>query len=277
MEILNYTKIKELKKSGMSYDTTQFETLGKSIIKNLSDTLVISRTIKTITYIDSLFDNNKADFLKMKLSSKDLKESMLILEIILEDCKTKWVEEILQTNYKRILDNQSKIDDVLKNGKKFNSNSNIGEPILELPFGARLFVVEDIDPGLLLSNIKSAFNGKALILDFWATWCAPCLGDLPYSKKLHNEMKDEAIEFVYLCTSQGSDIDTWKSKISDLELGGTHIFVEASIESKLMSLLSLGGFPSYGFINAKGEYKAGAISWMSNLKKDNLLEIMKDN
>ena len=70
MEILKYTKIKELKKSGMSYDTIQFETLGKSIFKNLSDTLVISRTIKTINYIDSLFDNSKADFLKMKLFKK---------------------------------------------------------------------------------------------------------------------------------------------------------------------------------------------------------------
>ena len=136
------------------------------------------------------------------------------------------------------------------------------------------------------ANIKSldgkAFNtatinndGKPFIIDFWATWCIPCISQFPHSKKLSDESKDLPIEFIYLCTSESSDTDKWKTKIAEYKLSGTHIFVEKSIESSLMNIFSASGYPTYIFINRDGEYQPGVLKRPSELNKKELAELLK--
>jgi peroxiredoxin len=35
----------------------------------------------------------------------------------------------------------------------------------------------------------SQFKGKVILLDFWATWCGPCVGELPHLQDLHRALK----------------------------------------------------------------------------------------
>jgi len=39
-------------------------------------------------------------------------------------------------------------------------------------------------------------NGKTYIINFWATWCAPCIKELPYFERIHAEQKDENVEVI---------------------------------------------------------------------------------
>ncbi|MDW5290374.1 TlpA family protein disulfide reductase [Formosa sp. PL04] len=273
-KINEYSNIKAQRDNEIPYDTIRLRELSKSIYPMLKDTIIAFKTAKKINYIDSLFTPNKADLLKLKISSKDPKEKKIVFETTLNTVSTEWCKEVLESNYEESIEEIASIERILKDEKSFTPNKNIGTPIAELPFGAKLYKVDNLKAEELLSNIKTAFNDKALILDFWATWCAPCLGDMPYSKKLHDEFKSEPIEFVYLCTSNGSDIEKWKTKIIELEMGGTHLFIESSIENELMELFSFSGFPSYAFIDKSGNYKAGAIKRMSYLKKEKLKELI---
>lgn len=275
-EVDEYSKLNIRRDSGESYDTVKYNNLRKSINRSLADTIVIARTLKTANYLDSIFNKNKADFLKMKLSSRDPEERALILETLLGHTNTEWVKNILKAKYEETVFTQTKIKEVLKEGESFAPGDNIGEPLMKLPFGADLYIIKQIEPDVLLAKIKSAFKGKDLILDFWATWCAPCLSDLPYSKKLHDQMNGESVEFIYLCTSAGSDIEEWKSKIIELELGGTHLFVDNSTENGLMAMFNFGGFPSYAFINSNGDYNTDAITSMSHLTIKTLKNLMED-
>ncbi|MCK6445323.1 MAG: TlpA family protein disulfide reductase [Planctomycetes bacterium] len=82
------------------------------------------------------------------------------------------------------------------------------------------FEVEFVDA--LTGNKVSTkdLRGKVLVIDFWATWCGPCMREMPRMKELYAKFKDQGVEFlgisldkseaeggkqalIDVCTSQG--------------------------------------------------------------------------
>lgn len=59
--------------------------------------------------------------------------------------------------------------------------SNIGQPIEDFQF----INVRDSN-----THKISDFKGRVILLNFWATYCAPCLKELPYLKKIEDDYRD---------------------------------------------------------------------------------------
>ncbi|MBC8769559.1 TlpA family protein disulfide reductase [Arenibacter sp. BSSL-BM3] len=64
------------------------------------------------------------------------------------------------------------------------------------------------------SKSLAELKGKVIFLNFWATWCPPCIAEMPSIDKLHEEMGDE-VEFVMLSLDQ----DFEKAKAFDKRKG----------------------------------------------------------
>jgi thiol-disulfide isomerase/thioredoxin len=135
-----------------------------------------------------------------------------------------------------------------------------GELIMKMPFGASLYKNHYIKAQELLDNIKTICMGKAVYIDFWATWCRPCLEAMPNNRRLYQETKNLPVEFIYICTDYRATIDNWITKISYLKQPGIHIYVNDEIIRELWKLLQTsGGFPTYLFIDSKGVFRPEAI------------------
>jgi thiol-disulfide isomerase/thioredoxin len=58
----------------------------------------------------------------------------------------------------------------------------------------------------------SALKGKAVIIDFWATWCSPCLKVIPILRKTFNQYKDKGLMVIGFTRVYGSYSDDIQSK-----------------------------------------------------------------
>tara|TARA_B100000900_G_C20293285_1_gene599064 strand:- start:116 stop:607 length:492 start_codon:yes stop_codon:yes gene_type:complete len=51
-------------------------------------------------------------------------------------------------------------------------------------------------------------SDKTYVINFWATWCAPCVKELPYFEKVNKEFKDKNVEVILLSLDFPSQFET---------------------------------------------------------------------
>jgi peroxiredoxin len=67
-------------------------------------------------------------------------------------------------------------------------------------------------PDFTLNNLKgekislSSFNGKVVILNFWATWCPSCIAEMPSLNELYREMKSDGLEIIAVSTDRSPEV-----------------------------------------------------------------------
>lgn len=59
------------------------------------------------------------------------------------------------------------------------------------------------------SFAMSSFRGKVLLVNFWATWCPPCVEELPLLDFFYQENKGKNMQVVGLAVDQPSAVRTW--------------------------------------------------------------------
>ncbi len=119
----------------------------------------------------------------------------------------------------------------------------------------------------LFAAIMEKYKGKVVYVDFWATWCGPCLSGMEKVKPLKEELKDKNIEFVYI-TNQSSPIDTWNKMVPDIT--GQHYRVNSDEWNYFASKFNISGIPHYVLVDKNGTVvndKVYFASSNSELKK----------
>ncbi|MDC7995641.1 TlpA family protein disulfide reductase [Altibacter sp. HG106] len=98
----------------------------------------------------------------------------------------------------------------------------------------------------------SDLRGSYVYIDVWATWCAPCIKQVPYLKELETRYHQKNIIFVSISVDKEALKGTWKKMISDKELGGLQLFADNSFDSDFMNAYAVNSIPRFILIDPDG-------------------------
>lgn len=98
----------------------------------------------------------------------------------------------------------------------------------------------------------SDFRGKNLYIDVWATWCGPCVGEIPYFEKKHQQYKD-AKDLEFISISVDVNRTAWKKKLGEDKPGWRQFIVDKGTKSDLNTKYGINGIPRFMLIDKEGK------------------------
>lgn len=230
------------------------ELLGE-IQNYLNDEFSLLTNRKCAQILDSLFPAPKADLIKMNLIYGDASLQKKLIEVLLPDIKTPWCRKVLDDEYQQLLRVIGKEKEALSAIQPLQEKLSSCQPIGQTSFGARFYRIDSTTAQQFVTQLKNSFKGKALILDFWATWCGWCPATLQISANHQRALRNYPVEFIYLCTSSHSNEEKWKIIVTKYKIPGIHIFVDTKLNQQLLHHFSLPeSVPQIILINSRGEY-----------------------
>ncbi len=111
-------------------------------------------------------------------------------------------------------------------------------------------------PDFSLQDIKgktfslSDFKGKVVYIDVWATWCGPCKAEMPFMKKIQEDLKGKNIAFIGICTWDKQE--SWKKYLEENKLQGTQLFAPDK-EIPFLKEYDIKGIPHFILLDKEGK------------------------
>jgi len=114
-------------------------------------------------------------------------------------------------------------------------------------------------------------KGKYVFIDLWATWCAPCVKELPFLKKLEEEYHGKNIEFVGISLNDQKDHDRWKKLIQKKGLKGIQLLSDKAMESDFAKAYKVFTIPRFIVLDPDGNIVTSNAPFPSDPKLKELL------
>ncbi|MFT4024129.1 MAG: thioredoxin-like domain-containing protein [Flavihumibacter sp.] len=105
-----------------------------------------------------------------------------------------------------------------------------------------------------LNKVITGGSKKLTVLDFWASWCVPCIADYPYLKKTEDLLKDSSIQFISISIDTEEDTGKWIARTKELNIykKRNQYRLENAKNSAVNAYFNLVRIPRYIVIDRKG-------------------------
>jgi thiol-disulfide isomerase/thioredoxin len=120
----------------------------------------------------------------------------------------------------------------------------------------------------------SDFKGKVVYIDFWATWCGPCVAEIPHSKKLKEKFAgNDSIVFMYVSVDNEDNVDGWKSFIRKKGLTGVQLISrDGGKEDRVGERYGLQYIPRFVLVDKNGKVAYGQAPAPSDASSEQLIK-----
>ncbi|UXX78318.1 TlpA family protein disulfide reductase [Reichenbachiella carrageenanivorans] len=195
------------------------------------------------SYIGSRIERGQttATFESIKANTTQLIKTELILELVRKiNIGQKNVEQI----YQGILNLSPDSTTLAGLNDKMNKIRKLNQGMPSPPFAYKDITNQIIS----LTDLR----GKYIYMDIWATWCHPCLKEIPALKTLQERYNDTLIEFVSLSIDANKDFSKWQDMVKNKELKGIQLFADQSWNSIFLKDYIIETIPRFILIDPNG-------------------------
>ncbi|MBD3165159.1 redoxin domain-containing protein [bacterium] len=127
---------------------------------------------------------------------------------------------------------------------------------------------KDAAPGFALKTMDgetvklSDYEGKVVLLNFWATWCPPCKLEIPHFIEMYDELEDDGLVILgVLVSDEPANMERYSKQVGidyPLALGDHDV---ASVYQKLLPQSMRGGIPFSFIIDREGKINAHHVGY----------------
>lgn len=138
------------------------------------------------------------------------------------------------------------------------SKESIKESIINRYDKIKSLIKGQPSPTFTYENFKGGktalkdLEGKYVYIDVWATWCGPCIGEIPYLKELEHQYADKNIEFVSISVDTKDDYGKWRKMVINKDLGGTQLMADNAFNSTFIESYAINAIPRFIIIDPEG-------------------------
>ena len=128
-----------------------------------------------------------------------------------------------------------------------NNNNNQNQQTGSLKIGS-------VPPDFALTDVNgdkislSGLKGKVVLLDFWGTWCAPCIKSIPELKELYSKHQKSGFEILSIASD--NDKAKWKALVDKKGMIWKNVI---DITDKVVELYDIEAFPTLMLIDKNGK------------------------
>ncbi|MEZ5305754.1 MAG: TlpA disulfide reductase family protein [Pyrinomonadaceae bacterium] len=139
-----------------------------------------------------------------------------------------------------------------KNTSVVEAREDKGKPASDFPSAPKAIMETDLQ-ALDGEDFKiSDYEGKVVLVNLWATWCGPCIEEMPYFVKLQEKYGDDGFVMIGLNADEESEALV-KRFVADQKLNYKIGWSTQEVADEFVNISKMPGIPQSLLINRKGE------------------------
>jgi peroxiredoxin len=251
---------KRIKSSRVS---TQLYTLGQILEKLGKPAEALESLEEAVELAERARPEMNETYSRLLLTQNQPQKALdAISDAIKAGTATSAMKDLLKSSYTEVKGTAEGFDayfEELENIVLNNMREELGKEIVDKP--APDFSLEDLEGNkIALSDLK----GKVLVLDFWATWCGPCVRAFPAMNKAQEIFADDPdVEFLYINTWQKEE-DKKANAQAFITKNAYPFHVLLDYEDKVVADYKVEGIPTKFIVDGKGRIRFKKIGFMGN-------------
>lgn len=157
-----------------------------------------------VAHIDALVVENKDNILSLKVLQYYMYygEDETRFAELFEMINPKYSELAMYKDYKKHIEN--------------SKNTAIGADLVDI-------TLPDAN-GTMVSVSELCQSGKWVLVDFWATWCGPCRGEIPHLVEAYAEFAPKGLEIYGISFDRNGDEAKWQQFIADNNMSWVNVW-----------------------------------------------------
>ncbi|WP_462317503.1 TlpA family protein disulfide reductase [Marinilabilia sp.] len=161
-------------------------------------------------------------------------------------------DSVLYKAFNRLASDTFAMGVVERSKKKFEDKQALIGADLHEEF-VQTLLVDTAGNELTFGEMIDELKGKVVYLDMWSLGCGPCRMAMPYSKKLKEKMKDDAVEFVYITTDGERNGNLWKNVFDLCQTDENQYRFKDGFNSRLHQFMEINWVPCYMIFDKEGK------------------------